>query len=672
MKKESFLKKTESLLHKIEYPVKITWSLVFVFILIRTFEYFSFSSQFTVAGFSDYFSGIRYDFLFAGLIGVVLILLFLLLPRKFHKPALIFSIISVAILSLLTLSLSEYYLVTLIPLDHSLLIYPVSDILYIAGSSAGLGIGQILKFLLVVFTSIALPLVLIEKLNCPPKANIPVFLPFLVFVLFFNNITPDIRKFDQNHDFYKRVNKTSYLSKQLILNYKNGLHFSDYDITAIASKYHELVDHHDYLNPQLPFMRANNDADVIGQYFDFNEDKPNFVFLIVESLDRNFSGPDAGWGSFTPFLDSLAKNSLYWSNFLSTSERTFNVLPSSFASLPYGDKGFMSIIEEEPYPDFLSLHELLSHTGYRNNFFYGGWAYFDYKEVFLNEIGVDFILDINGFGKEYTKIDSLEDGFTWGYPDHAVYQRSLEILDSMPYQPRLDIYMTLSMHDPFLPPSPEHWEEVFYNHLELLNISDEERSFYQHRKAQFSTILYADDAIRQFFYDYKQRPEFDNTIFFIYGDHHMPLHSYNPLEKYHVPLIIYSPMLKESKTFPSISSTADITPTLLSMMSKQFNLETPQWVHWLGHPINTSSAFQSNRFIPLMRVNRNIDELLWGKYFLSEGRLFVVNKNMNIAPYSNKKVLSKMKKALKYFNILNDYVCHSNSVYKPLTQRSRD
>ena len=672
MIKDKILNKLEAFSQKVGAPVKITWSLFFIFALIRFIEYFSFSSQYTTAGFSDYFSGLRYDFLFAGLIGIVLIILFLLLPRRFHKQALIFSIISLAVLSLLTLSLSEYYLATLIPLDHSLLIYPVSDIIYIAGASTSVSFGQIIKFLFVALTAVALPWLLVKKTKYPPKANMLAFLPFLIFILFINNITPDIRKYDQNHNFYQRVNKASYLAKQLLLNYKTSIHFSNYEIPAIAGGYHEMVDHHDYLDPQLPFMRINNDADVIGQYFNFNEDSPNFVFLIVESLDRNFSGPDASWGSFTPFLDSLAQSSLYWNNFLSTSERTFNVLPSSFASLPYGDKGFMTLIEKGPYPDFLSLNEFLSHAGYYSNFFYGGWAYFDYKEVFLKEIGVDFILNDKRFGEEYTKIDSLEDGFTWGYPDHAVYQRSMEILDSLPYQPRLDIYMTLSMHDPFLPPSLERWEKAFYKHLEKLNISDENRGFYKHRKVQFSTILYADDAIRQFFNDYKQRPEFDNTIFFIYGDHHMPLHSFNPIEKYHVPLIVYSPMLKESKTFPSISSTADITPSILSMMTENFDMGTPQWVHWLGSPLDTSAVFQSNRFIPFMRVNRNIDELLWDKHFLSEGRLFIVDENMSIIPYSNKKVLTKMEKALKYFNILNDYVCHFNSVYKPLVQRDYD
>ncbi len=672
VKKDKVQKITRDLLIKAETPIKLTWSLFFVFAFVRFIEYFSFSSQYTDINFSNYVFGLRYDFLFAGLIGIVLILVFLSLPRRFHKSAFIATTVFIVIAALLTWSLSEYYIITLIPLDHSLLIYPVSDIFYIAASSASFSFNQTFKLLIIIFTALVLSWLFVRKINLAPTLSLFAFMPFLVFVVFFNNITPDIHKYNQNHDFYQRVNKTSYLAEQLTLNYKTRVHYSNYDIPQIAMEYHDLIDNHDFHDPKFPFMRINNDKDVIGKYFRFGNDKPNFVFLIIESLSRNFSGPDACWGSFTPFLDSLAKNSLYWSNFLVTSERTFNVLPSSFASLPYGDKGFMALIEEGRYPDFLSLNSFLSRAGYHNNFFYGGWANFDYKKVFLKETGIDFILDETGFGSEYKKIDSLEDGFTWGYPDHAVFLRSMEILDSFPYQPRMDIYLTLSTHDPFLPPSPEYWEKIFFKHLKKLNIPEKESSFYEQRKAQFSTILYTDDAIRQLFNDYKQRPGFENTIFFIFGDHHMPMHDFNQIEKYHVPLIIYSPMLEKSKIFPAISSAADITPTILSLMNENFDLETPQLVHWLGCPLDTSNTFQSKKFIPFMRINRNIDELLWGKYFLSEGRLFKIDKEMNLIPYSNKKTLFKMEKMLEYFKILNDYVCNSNTIYKPLIQNDYD
>lgn len=668
MKREKIIKILQDIKIKTIIPVKLTWSLFFLFILIRIIEYFSFSFQYSSASFSDYFIGIRYDLLFAGIIGIIIMFLFQLLPRKTHKTTTIILVFLLLVLTLINWSLSEYYLTTLIPLDQSLLIYPLSDVYYIAASSANISFYEIFKILLIVIASLGIPYILIKKIKIALAINLLAFMPFLISLIFFNNITPDIRNYEQNRNFYQQINKASYLTKQLIKNYSGSIAYSDYDIPVIAEDYQKLRSDFDYLEPLFPFMRKNTDEDVIGKYFNFKEEEPNFVFIIVESLSRDFSGTGARMGSFTPFLDSLAEKSLYWKNFLVTSERTFNVLPSALASLPYADKGFMELIEKGPYPDFLSLNDILNQAGYHNKFFYGGWANFDYMEVFLEETGVDFILDENGFGVKYDKISSLEDGFTWGYPDHAVYQRSLEILDSLPDQPRFDIYLTLSMHDPFLPPSPEYWKKAFLKHLEKLNVEQNEKNFYKNRKEQFSTILYADNSIREFFNDYKEIAGFENTIFLIFGDHHMPMHDFTPIEKYHVPLIIYSPMLKTSKTFPAISSTADITPTLLSMMKNNYNINVPQWLHWLGCPLDTNMQYQNKKFIPFMRINRDINELLWKDYFFSEGRLFKVDEQMNLTPYSNDYKLSEIEKMLKYFNILNEYVCHSNTIYKPLKQ----
>ncbi len=616
-----------------------------------------------------YIYGLRYDLLLAGIIVCFLIFLFALVPGKFHKATYIISNALIVFIALLTWALSEYYLETHIPLDHSLLIYSFSDIVYIITSSASFSFVQLFKFLTVFGLSIILPWLFVFKLKLSFKIQMALFLPFFIVLVFFNNITPDIRQYEQNRIFYQKINKTSYLAKQLILNYKTGIYYLDYDIAYTTESYQENFPHFKYTDYTFPFLRKNNDKDVIGSFFEFKTEKPVVVFVIVESLSRNFSGPDARWGSFTPFLDSLAKHSLYWENFIATSERTFNVLPSALGSLPYGNKGFMALIEDGRYPEFISINTLLRNSGYKLNFFYGGWAYFDYKEVFLKEAGIDFILDDKGFGNEYEKTDTLDDGFTWGYPDHAVFERSLEILDSIDCnKPRFDIYMTLSMHDPFIVPQQNYWKQKVRQQLSTFDERKESENFYNRRIKQFSTILYTDNALRNFFKAYRQRPEYNNTIFFIFGDHHLPMHDFNPLEKYHVPLLIYSPLLKDAKKFPAVSSIADLTPTLASMLSKNFNFKSPQEVHWLGMPLDTNTTFQNNRFIPLMRVNRNIDELLWEEYFLSEGRLFRIDHQLNIKPSSGHKATKKMEEALKHFIILNDYACRLNKIYKPVTK----
>jgi len=62
---------------------------------------------------------------------------------------------------------------------------------------------------------------------------------------------------------------------------------------------------------RYPFLRRERTPDTLGPMFERRAGTPpNLVFLIVDGLGRNFSGPGARLGSFTPFLDELAGRSL--------------------------------------------------------------------------------------------------------------------------------------------------------------------------------------------------------------------------------------------------------------------------------------------------------------------------------------------------------------------------
>ncbi|RYZ58140.1 MAG: hypothetical protein EOO14_10070 [Chitinophagaceae bacterium] len=124
-----------------------------------------------------------------------------------------------------------------------------------------------------------------------------------------------------------------------------------------------------------PLLRNDNSTDALTPFFDLKGQKPNFVFLIVEGLGRDFTGPSAAYGGFMPFLDSLSGQGLYWSNFLSSAGRSFAGLPSIFGSLPYAKNGFSALGEAMPVHH--SLISLLKKNGYHTSYFYGGNANFD-------------------------------------------------------------------------------------------------------------------------------------------------------------------------------------------------------------------------------------------------------------------------------------------------------
>ncbi len=650
---------------KTQTPLKLTWSFFAILVIIRFMEMLSINTSLDTTDISNYLAGVQFDFLFASIAGVFLIALFALLSQKFHNLGVGLSVFAIVVGAMLTWSLSEYFITTQIPLDHSIFVYPLNEVLHITSSSVSFSYAMMLKGLFVAGISIATPLFLLKKIKLKNTSMLVGAAPILLFLLIFNNITPDIARFERNRGFYQQINKTTFFAKSILFHLgKDEIENMD-NINYITREYHELRSDLRFKDANYPFMRKHDEEDVLGEYFEFSEDKPNIVFIIVENLSRGFSGPGAHWGSFTPFLDSLADHSLYWTHFLATSERTFNVLPSALGSLPYADKGFMTLIEEQKaYPDFVSLNDILDRAGYFRSFFYGGWSYFDFMSVFLEAAGLDYMLDELGFGESFEKMPELDEGYSWGYPDHALFERSMKSIDSLNTQPRFDLFLTLSMHEPYTPPNPDYWVNAFRRHLQENKNPALHQRQYQSAELLLSTTLYTDNAIRQAIKDYQKRPGFENTLFFIFGDHHAPLADLNPLQKYHVPFMIYSPMLTTSKKFHGVSSVADITPTLSAMLRDNYNLMVPGDVHWLGQNLDTYKGFRSRNFIPFMRVNRNINELLWDDYFFSENRLFKVEENMELTLINNPGKRHELERGLEYFKRLNTFVCKENRIYK--------
>ena len=147
---------------------------------------------------------------------------------------------------------------------------------------------------------------------------------------------------------------------------------------------------------KYPFLHTDQSHEILSHFMQKDSTAPNVVILIVEGLGRAFTTENAYLGSYTPFLDSLSRKSLYWENCLSTAGRTFEVLPSVLASLPYADHGFCEMGEK--MPQHLSLLRILAANGYQTNFYYGGDSKFDNMNLFLKRQRTSSIIDLNSFG----------------------------------------------------------------------------------------------------------------------------------------------------------------------------------------------------------------------------------------------------------------------------------
>jgi len=409
-----------------------------------------------------------------------------------------------------------------------------------------------------------------------------------------------------------------------------------------------------YISPDYPFLRTDETRDVLGEFFNVvSKRPPNIVFILVEGLGKAFSGPDAYLGSFTPFLDDLAGRSLYWENFLASQGRTFAALPSILASLPFADKGFSDLGQR--MPKHLSLMSILKHDGYRIKFYFGSDLDFDNERLFLQKQGVDVMIGIHDYDEYYAK----SPGTDWGYPDRELMRKSLEMDGQDSKQPYLSFVQTMSMHTSYSIPDQEKYLQLFEERMDQLGFDEAQKERHRTYGKIYSTILYTDDALRFFFDQYAKLPAYSNTIFIITGDHRLPeIPMSTKIDRFHVPLIIFSPMLKRTAHILSISSQLDITPSLLAFLKKDYNIEAPSTVSWVGTGLDTDPSFRNVHTYPLKHTKTNLIDFISGMYFIDQDILFSIGKYMDLEPIQDEGKRSQLIAEFNQYKVLNDRFTH--------------
>lgn len=523
--------------------------------------------------------------------------------------------------------LIAYYCSTLVPLGSDLLGYSYADVKITLANSGGFMISVYLLFAVAFLIGLFWVL---YKVTSKFYHRISRMYPFTIvlFSLFMASLFTDGKPINQNKVQYLAVN----------------IYNTSTEDNSYTSK------------EEYPLVQGPIIENVLGDYFELKEEKPNIVFIMVEGLGRDFVGEGAEFGGFTPFLDSLTTKSLYWENFLSNTGRTFGVLPSLLGSLPFGKSGFMEL---EEYPNKLTMFSVLKNNGYHTSFYQGTNSSFDKVDRFLNSENVDFILDKSGFGIQYQQQAEDAAGSSWGYPDKELFKKSIS-LERNEDQPRLEVYMTISTHEPFIPPNQDFFETKVDQILKNGDFGSRETKIIEKNNNVFATLLYTDDAIQWFMESYKSQPNYENTIFVITGDHRLiPIPQRNSISRFHVPLIMYSPMLKKTRKMSSISSHFDVTPSILALLDNAYEMKMPKKVAWMGGALDMETAFRSTKNIPLMRNKNELKEYISKEKLYTNGDIMELDENMDISSTFGG---SGVEKSLERFKSVNHYVTTENKI----------
>lgn len=639
--------------------------------VLRLVFFFMLKSSATVgwSAFPTILSGVGFDLAVVFYVGIIALVPFLIINWFLPKTTQVLSVIFITLYVVVYCCLMGYVANVTKPLDRVFFIYTPDELYDIVISSAKFS----LWILIVVLAAVLLYSLLIRfwnrKVHISRWLAVSYLIIAVLFVICFNykSLITNERPYKSHRDYCLAVNQLAYtvhdFSEYREQNKSEDFSAYDENVLRDAVAYQSRFPDFRYVDIHYPFLRLNNDPDILGGLLDKTTDgkTPDFVFIIVESLGQKLSSSEPKM-SFTPFLDSLKKESLYWPNALALAERTFGVLPNVFSSAPYDKLGFARVWWH--IPDHNSILKDMSKNGYTLAFYYGGNASFDGQNTYMAGNGVGYIMDPTEAEFDQEQKDDLLNNHSWGMYDRDMFKAAIRHRDTVARnRPNTDVFITLSTHEPFYFKGQEPYIEKVHEMLaETTEFGPKEKENVTANDYMYATYLYADECLKEIFDYYKTQPEYENTVFVITGDHRTGcvLLDENPMLVYNVPLIIYSPLLKSPHTFKGVVTHHDLAPTITSYLSNNYDYQTDDECHWLGKSLDTSAVYHCNQSVAFMLNNRDVVEYLHHDFFLCRDRVYKVSDNIDLKEIDDDSIKSQLKEYLRQYINIDRYVTQND------------
>jgi phosphoglycerol transferase MdoB-like AlkP superfamily enzyme len=298
-------------------------------------------------------------------------------------------------------------------------------------------------------------------------------------------------------------------------------------------------------------MKTANSANVNNNQFDINrkisasgeEKKYNVILICDESLSASYLGCFGDNQGLSPNLDSISKQSLFFTNLYATGTRTVRGMEALTLSVPPTPGS--SLVRRPDNENLFSLGSVFTDKGYDVKFLYGGYGYFDNMNYFFGHNGFTVV--------DRSEISNNEITFAnaWGVCDEDIFARSEKEADKSiaAGKPFFQYIMTTSNHRPYTYPEgkidiPSH-------------------------QGRNGGVKYTDYAIGKFLREARNKSWFKNTIFVIVADHcgNSAGKTSMDIEKYHIPMFIYNPEIIKPQSINLQCSQIDVAPTVLGLLN---------------------------------------------------------------------------------------------------------
>lgn len=373
------------------------------------------------------------------------------------------------------------------------------------------------------------------------------------------------------------------------------------------------------------------------------EQKPNVIFICIESLSADFMKRYGNKHIITPYMDSLAKESVCFNNLYATGTRTVRGMEAITLSVPPSPG--RSIVKRKNNHGFFNIGTIFKQKGYKNVFFYGGDGYFDNMNQFFGGNGFDIVDRGRGYlmGDEFTskRTNINDDEVTfenaWGVCDENIYNKVIKEADKdyKNNQPFFNFVMTTSNHRPYTYPE---------NKIDVPSGA-----------GRHGAVKYTDFAINEFIKKAQTKPWFNNTVFVIMADHCASSAGRQELDvaKYHIPAFIFNLNTIDNQEIDKTCSQIDLFPTLFGYLNWTYKTQL------MGRDL--SKVAQTNEYAFIANYRK--------LGLLQNNQLMVLSDKKSANFYQWKKELNDLnlldmnkdylKKTIAYYQ-MNDYFYKNN------------
>ncbi|MHC1702397.1 MAG: LTA synthase family protein [Tenuifilaceae bacterium] len=290
-------------------------------------------------------------------------------------------------------------------------------------------------------------------------------------------------------------------------------------------------------------------------------DKPNVVFVFMESMSNYYLNFHSAETNLLGKLEDQLKDCYLFRNFLSSTSGTIYSLESVLVGTPNSPLS-QSVYQNRSLST--SVAKPFHDKGYSTSFVTGGSLGWRNLDKFINHQYFDNVEGESALEKFYPNASTCE----WGVNDEYIFDRVFQILNQRDTVPKFVFSFTVSNHTPY--EVPDSYQKY------PLTITDDIKSRIKVTpEMAYKNLLsyqYANNCLGQFLENLRNSPQGENTIVVATGDHNiLQLFEFTDADllwKHSVPLVIYVPEkfkpkhVVDTKVF---GSHKDIFPTIFNL-----------------------------------------------------------------------------------------------------------